>query len=72
MQIELRLIVTLPDSMSLPRQSIASAFEEIIGNGIHDADDDLTHNDSDQGRIFEALSTGYHNTTPPTISYTVE
>lgn len=72
MQIELKLIVTLPDSLSLPRQSIASAFEDIIDNGIADADDNLTHDDSDQGRIFEALSTGYHNDTLPTISYAVE
>jgi len=72
MQIELRLIVTLPDSLSLPRQSIASAFEQIIDNGCHDADDNLMHDDSDQGRLFASLATGYHSKEPLTIHYSIE
>ena len=72
MQIELRLIVTLPDSLSVSRESVIAAFSEIIDNGCQDADDNLTHNDSEQGKIFQGLSTGYHSKEPLTIHYSIE
>ena len=72
MQFKLHLTVTNPDSLSVPRQSVVSAFQQIIDNGCHDADDALMHDDSDQGKIFKGLSTGYRNDLPLTIDYSVE